>query len=320
MLYGRAEDGRAITAHDLRAGRLSARILTRGSILQDLRLSGIGHSLTPGSDRPQDYAGPMRYHGPLVGPVANRIGGAAAVVAGRACRFEANEGPNTLHSGAAGIHAQVWDVAEAAPDRLVLTLDLPDGDGGFPGNRRITVAWQALPPATLRLTLRMVTDAPTLANIANHSYWNLDGSASWAGHALRIAADRWLPVDGAMLPTGQVADVAGTALDFRAARRITPGAPPLDTCFCLSDRPRPLRDVLWLRGTSGVAMTVATTEPGLQVYDGRAAPRPGHAPCEALAIEPQFWPDAPNHAGFPPILLMPGQDREQVTEWRFDAP
>lgn len=318
--FGTGTDGRRVGVATLRAGALRARILTRGAILQDLRLDGIGHSLTPGSDRIADYDGPMRFHGPLVGPVANRIGGAAATVAGRACRFDANEGAVTLHSGTTGLHAQVWDVARVAADSLTLTLDLPDGLGGFPGNRRVTAEWRGVPPATLRLTLRMTTDAPTLTNIANHSYWNLDGTPTWAGHALRIAADRWLPVDSAMLPTGQVAEVAGTAMDFRSLRRIAPGDPPLDTCFCLSDRRQPLRDVLWLRGASGVTMTVATTEPGVQVYDGRAAPRPGRAPCEALAIEPQFWPDAPHHPAFPSIVLMPGQDWEQVCEWRFSAP
>ena len=317
--FGRQADGRAVGAATLQAGRISARILTRGAILQDLRLAGTDHSLTLGSDRIADYEGAMRYHGPLVGPVANRIGGASAKVGQRTCRLDANEGPNTLHSGDGGIHAAVWQVAALADDSLTLALNLPDGAGGLPGNRRITAQWQVMPPATLRLTLRMATDAPTLANIANHSYWNLDGSATWAGHGLRIAADRWLPVDRAMLPTGQIADVAGKAMDFRAMRAVTPGAPPLDTCFCLSDARTPLRDVLWLRGSSGIEMTVATTEPGLQVYDGRAAIRPGRSPHEGLAIEPQFWPDAPNHPGFPPILLMPGQLWEQVSAWRFAA-
>ncbi|HSF63425.1 MAG TPA: aldose epimerase family protein, partial [Paracoccaceae bacterium] len=314
--FGRRADGRAVGVATLQAGALSARILTHGAVLQDLRLAGIDRSLTLGSDRIADYEGPMRFHGSLVGPVANRIAGAQATIAGRTFRFQAGDHGVTLHSGDTGLHLALWDVAQVTADSLTLAIDLPDGLGGFPGNRRITAQWQVIPPATLRLTLRMTTDAPTLANIANHSYWNLDGTEGWAGHALRIAADRWLPSTPENLPTGQIADVAGTAMDFRTMRPITPGAPPLDTCFCLSDARAPLRDVLWLRGASGVTMTVATTEPGIQVFDARTARRPGHSPFEGLAIEPQFWPDAPGNPAFPSIVLLPGQPWEQVSEWR----
>jgi aldose 1-epimerase len=108
-------------------------------------------------------------------------------------------------------------------------------------------------------------------------------------------------------------------MDFRRGQVVAPGRPPLDHCLVLSDRRQALRDVLWLTGRSGVAMTLATTEPAVQVYDARNSPRPGRAPCEGLAIEAQFWPDAPRHAHFPDITLRPGQPWTQVTEWRFAA-
>ena len=111
-----------------------------------------------------------------------------------------------------------------------------------------------------------------------------------------------------------------TAMDFRRGARLAPGSPPLDTCLVLANRRLPLRDVLWLTGQSGVTMTLATTEPAVQVYDARNAPRPGRAPYEGLAIEAQFWPDAPNHPHFPDITLRPGQHWQQVTEWRFAPP
>jgi aldose 1-epimerase len=157
-------------------------------------------------------------------------------------------------------------------------------------------------------------------NVANHSYWNLDGTADWAGHRLQVAADRYLPTTDDFTPTGEIVDVAGTAYDFRAGRRIARSEPPLDNNFCLSDGRVALRDVLWLTGEGGVAMTVATTEPGIQIYDGRNAIRPGHGAYEGLAIEAQGWPDAPNHAGFPSIALGPDETYQQVTEWRFARP
>lgn len=316
--FGKDAQGAGVQAISFGAGGLRATVLTHGAILQDLRLEGVDHGLTLGSDRMADYLGPMCYHGPIVGPVANRISGARAQVGARDCRFEANEGGrHCLHSGRSGSHARPWQIAAAGPDHLTLTLDLADGEGGFPGHRRITALWQALPPATLRLTIRTETDAATLVNFTNHSYWNLDGARDWSGHHLRIAADRVTEVDADLIPTGHLPEVAGTPLDLRAGRVIRPGDPVLDTNFCLSDTPRPLREVLWLTGQTGLRLALATTEPGVQVYDNRVPLRPGAAPHEGLAIEPQHWPDAPHQPGFPSILLAAGARRDQITEWRF---
>ena len=316
--FGTTTDGAPVHALHLAAGDLTATVLTLGACLQDLRLSGVPYPLTHGSDRVADYEAAMRYHGALVAPVVNRLSGAQAPISGRVHRFEANQdGRHTLHCGAAGTHRQVWQVADHGLAHATLTIDLPDGAGGFPGNRRLAARFQAVAPATLRMTVTATTDAVTLMNVANHSYWNLDGSDRWDGHTLQIAADRYLPTTPDFTPTGEIVPVAGTAMDFRTPRAIAPGAPALDTNYCLADARTDLRDVLTLKGRSGLSMTVATTEPGIQVYDGRNAIRPGRAPYEGLAIEAQFWPDAPNHPGFPGIELQPGQPWEQVTEWRF---
>lgn len=316
--FGTTAAGETVHALTLAEGGLRAVILTWGSVLQDLRLDGVAHGLTLGSDRLADYEGDMRHHGSLIGPVVNRLTGAMAPIDGTPHRFEANQGGrHTLHAGAAGTHLKVWDVVDRGPAHAELALDLPDGEGGFPGNRRITARWQVEGPATLRLILRATTDAPTLMNVANHSYWNLDGTPQWDGHRLWIAADRYLPTTADFTPTGEIAPVAGTEIDFREEREIAVERPPLDNCFCLSDARGPLRDVLRLTGRSGVSMTVATTEPGIQVYDGRNARRPGRAAYEGLAIEAQGWPDAPNHAGFPSIDLHPDEVYSQTTEWRF---
>lgn len=317
-LFGVTADGQDVHRITLRAGDLTAAILTRGAVLQSVRLAGVAHDLTLGSDLLADYEGDMGYHGALIAPVVNRLTGARAVIAGKTCTFDANQnGTHCLHSGQAGAQLKVWDLVHATDTGVVLALDLPDGEGGFPGNRRVEVRFVMSVPATLRMEVTATTDAPTIFNAANHSYWNLDGSARWDGHTLQVNADAFLPTTDALTPTGEVRAVAGSSHDFRSMRAFTPGNPPLDTCFCIGHARVPLRDVLQMTGQSGVTMTVATTEPGVQLYDGRHAARPGHAPYEGIAIEAQGWPDAPNHPNFPSIDLLPGDRVCQITEWRF---
>lgn len=314
--------GAGVQAVHLTAGELRAVVLTRGAILQDLRLAGTPWSLTLGSASLGAYDGPMGYFGAVVGPVANRIAGAAAELDGRRLRFVANEGTTLLHGGTSGTQAQDWRIAEAGPDRAVLALDLPDGLGGFPGNRRLRAEWRVAAPAVLELALSATTDAPTLMNLANHSYWNLDGRDSVLGHRLRVAADAMLPVDAAMIPTGAVQPVAGP-FDLRAGR-VLDGSEGFDHNFCCAGGATPAF-AAELAGRSGVRLVLETTAPGLQVYDGRklaTAPWPGHAgqpygPHGGIALEPQLWPDAPHHAGFPSIRLDPGAVWRQLTRWHF---
>lgn len=315
--FGRTAGGVEVRAVTLRAEGITVRVLTWGAVLQGVWIDGIGHSLTLGSERLADHEGAMIYHGSLVAPVANRISGARAVLDGRELAFEKNfVGRMTLHSGSAGTQGKVWDLVSADRSSAVLALDLPDGEGGFPGNRRVEARFEVV-GGRLRLTISARTDRPTFFNATNHSYWNLDGSDSWAGHRLKVAAEEVLESDGDDCVTGVVAPVAGTDYDFRAGHAPAPGAPPIDHCFVLSRARRDLTPVLWLTGRSGVTMEVATTEPGLQLYDARGAQRPGRAPYEGIAIEAQGWPDAPNRAGFPSIVLRPGDVLRQVTEWRF---
>jgi aldose 1-epimerase len=321
--FGRTRDGRGVKAIRLSSPQLAVTVLTWGAALQDVRLAGIERSLTLGGDRTQAYEGPMGYFGTLVGPVANRVGGARAVIAGQECRFPANEGTTLLHGGARGVQARHWAPVRAEATHLRLRLVLEAGDGGFPGRREITADYR-IEAADLTLTLAAVTDAPTLMNLANHSYWNLDGAATIAGHRLRVAADSYLPAIGG-LPTGEVRPVQG-GFDLRSGRvlDLTEGH---DHNFCLAPAPRPLTEVAVLTGTSGVTLRLATTEPGLQVYDGRnlaSAPFSGHGGTAytahaGLALEPQRWPDAPNNPGFPDIVLNPGETYRQQTRWSFAA-
>lgn len=316
--FGTTAAGQAVRAVTLASDALTVRILTLGAILQDVRLSGGDRSLTLGSASVADYEGPMRFHGSLIAPVANRLRDGCAPIAGVEHRFQSSPGqPDALHSGPAGTHLKVWNLDSAGPDEVTLSLDLPDGEGGFPGNRSVRVTYSLPASDTLRMEVTGETDRPTLFNAANHSYWNLDGSANWQGHCLRITANHYLPADAAVLPSGEIAPVAGTAFDFREGRIAGPDNPPLDTCFCLSRGRVALRPVLELTGASGIRLELSTTEPGVQIYDGSGAARPGHAGGEGLAIEAQGWPDAPNHEGFPSIALNPGETYRQITEWRF---
>ncbi len=311
-------------------GSLAAAILTRGAILQDLRLAGRGHSLTVGSPDAAAYADPLQYFGAVVGPVANRIAGGRARIGAQSHDFDRNDHAlHTLHGGATGTHAQSWEIDIVQPDRVCLTLALPDGTGGFPGNRTLAADYALVGADTLELTLTAATDADTWLNLAPHGFWNLDGGPDLAGHRLRIAADDYLPTDALAMVTGEIAPVADTPFDFRTPRPIGPGTDPrLDHNFCLAAARRRPVHVLTLTGASGLALEVATSETGVQVYDAGAfdgggardhAGRPIGAFC-GLAIEPQGWPDAPNRPAFPSVRVPAGMAIRQITRWRFRRP
>lgn len=322
--FGTTPDGRPVIRVTLRNERLSVSILSLGAIVQDLRLAGADWPLTLGSGSVAAYAGPMGYFGAIVGPVANRITGARAMIGGAEHRFPANEGTTLLHGGANGTQARHWQLADHDSQSARFTLMLPDGDDGFPGNRDLSAVY-ALEGPTLTLQLAATSDRLTLMNLANHSYWNLDGEGTIAGQSLRVAADHYLPTVR-NLPTGEVR-AAEAAFDLRQPRRIdlTEG---WDHNFCLASAPRPLTEVAELTGRKGIRLRLATTEPGLQVYDGRhlaTAPHEGHSgaaygPHEGIALEAQRWPDAPGNPGFPPITLHPGEAYSQTTRLSFDWP
>ncbi|RYH02208.1 galactose mutarotase [Salipiger sp. IMCC34102] len=315
--FGQTSDGTPVEALSLTDGTLTVTLVTYGARVQDVRLAGVDRSLTLGSDRMADYEGVMQYHGALVGPVANRIGEGRVTIDGMTHEMERNQdGKMTLHSGSGGIHARVWEVSEASTDSAVLTLTLGDGACGLPGTRVITARFTVADSA-LHLDLRGTTDEPTVLNLANHSFWNLDGTPTWDGHSLWIAADHVLPTDDDDLVTGEIAPVEALDMDFREAREPIAGQPPIDHNFCLSSGPAPLRDVARLRGASGVTMTIATDRPGLQVFDGQRGPRPGAALYEGFAMEPQDWPDAPSHPDFPDIGIAPEHPYCQTSRWTF---
>ncbi|MGH1331960.1 MAG: aldose epimerase family protein [Paracoccaceae bacterium] len=314
----------------LNAGDLTVRLLTLGATVQDVMLEGVAHSLTLGSGDLSAYGRGMEYFGAIVGPVANRIAGASASLGGKRLRFDANErGVTTLHGGRSGTHSKVWQLLEQGDKHARMQVILPDGEGGFPGNRTITAAFRVEEPGSLRLDLSAKTDADTFINLANHSYWNLDGTDTIEGHKLSINAEYYTPVDRTLIPEGHSEEVAGTPFDFREMRAV--GVNPevlLDHNFCLAGARGPLRHACRLEGQSGISLEIETTEPGLQVYDGssiQTAPWEGiqakpYGAYAGLALEPQSWPDAPNRPGFPRVQLAPGQLYSQTTFWHFKKP
>lgn len=312
-----------LNRYTIAAHGLTATFTEWGAALVDLRLDGVAHPLVLGLADLADYAaGHSNYMGATAGRVANRIAEARFTLDGVEHRLDANyQGRHTLHGGSAGIGKRVWNVVARADDTITFGIDLADGEMGFPGAMRIEARFTCAPGARLEIRYTATCDAPTVVNLAHHTYWNLSGSAEISDHYLTVAADRYLPVDDGLIPTG-VADVSGTDFDFRAGRTL-PGGDLLDHNLCLSDGRVALRDVAVLHAP-GLAMTIATTEPGLQVYDGAKLATPvagidgrtyrAHA---GVALEPQNWPDAPNRDDFPDCVLRPGETYEQVTAFTF---
>lgn len=299
--FGTLPNGSDVQAITLVGSRLTAQILTHGARLHQLSFGG-SPNLIAGSPDLKGYLGAERYAGAVVGPVANRLADATSEIGGATYSFEANEGSHCLHSGF-GTQDIVWEIAEIRRDMVCLTCTLEHLSGGFPGNRTISATY-SVADADLRLELRAKSDTDTLMNLAHHAYWAMDGEGSWDGHRLSVAAESHLLVDAEKIPTGEIAAVEGTAYDHRA---LCAPDPSLDHNFCFHHADAP-RHMAWLEGKSGRAVEVLSDAPGLQVYAGD--PR-------GIALEPQCWPDAPNHTGFPSIRLSPGDTFRQDTIFRL---
>ena len=290
-------------------GAVRAEFLTYGAALHRLHVGA--HQVVAGLPDLAAYRAGSGYHGAIVGPVANRICGAQAMIDDQLWRFVPNEGTMLLHGGTTGLHGRDWDVADHGPDHVRFALDLAHCEGGFPGMRRIEAQY-LVEGLTLRLELVATTDRPTLMNLSSHVYWNLTGRKNLEGHRLQITADRYTPVDALLSPTGPPKAVTG-AMDLRDGRLLD-GGPHYDHNFCLSDTRKALRPVAWLTAPDAPAMELATTEPGLQVYDGGPS-------MFGVALEPQGWPDAPNRPDYPTVRLAPEDGPlVQATEWRFTLP
>lgn len=314
-------------SYSIASDLLNAKVLSRGAIIQDLRLKGVDHPLVLGLTNLADYEKYSPYFGAVVGRYANRIAGSRLVIDGEAHELDRNiDDDFTLHGGSDGFSDRDWKLVEAGDSTLLLALVSPDGDMGFPGELKVECLYE-LEGATLRITLTATTDKPTVCSLTNHSYFNLDDSQDILAHKLMINADARLEADDRVLPTGSVLAVEGTRYDFRQMRSIGQGPVfALDNNYCLSaERPRPLSHAATLQA-GGLTMETWTNQPGLVVYTGEFidAPVPSihgrpYRPFAGIALEAAAWPDAPTHRHFPSAELLPGEVYRNVTEYRFKA-
>ena len=326
--FGQVADGRHVQKITLRSEQLTVTILTLGAVINDVRLTGVPWPLTLGSPDVAGYEGKLSSFGSFMGPVINRIKGCTAKIDGKTYRFEKHHSGNlTQHSGSTGMHRQIWSIAAYESDYVVLTLHLPDGLGGFPGNREITLRYD-IEQASLRMTATASSDAPTPFNPANHSYWSLDSKPGYSGQTLQIAADHYSEPDAELMPTGRILPVDNGPNDFRAGCSLAGDARDFyDLNLCLGSTKAPLRPIATLTGLEGVSMEMATTECGLQLYDGgtidgrdysthHGAP---YGPYAAPALEAQSWPGSLDQCHFPDIILRPKTPYHQVTSWTFST-
>ncbi|WP_055564344.1 aldose epimerase family protein [Streptomyces atriruber] len=324
-LFGTLPDGSPVHRWTLERAGVRVRVLTYGGIVQSAQVPdrfGRMASVALGFEELAGYlAHPGPYFGAVVGRYANRIAGGAFEVDGRAYRLARNNGPNALHGGERGFDKHVWDAEPADGHGVRLSRISPDGEEGYPGRLAVSVTYTLDETGALRIAYEATTDAPTVVNLTNHTYWNLAGAGTGTalGHELRIAASRVTPVDGDGIPTGEYEDVAGTRCDFRAAREVGPG---FDHNYVLDKgvTAEPVEVAGLSDPGSGRILTVSTTEPGLQLYtaDHFAADLP-FAPGGGIALETQHFPDSPNRPRFPGTELRPGGVYASETVYGFSS-
>lgn len=329
--FGSMPDGQAIEAVTIAAGRLSADILSLGAIVRDLRLDEVRHSLVLGFETLDDYLQHSKSFGITAGRYANRIAEGRFELDGKVIQLDRNFlGRHHLHGGHVGFGKRPWIVDEISESAVVLSLRSPHGESGFPGTVDVRCTIEIVPPSTMQIVYEAETSEPTVVNLAHHSYFNLDGTADILAHRLQIPADSYLPVDATLIPTGEIAPVTATPFDFRQGRLIRdPGVPVTlyDHNYCLAREPfaEPAFHAA-LMGEGGIGLTIRSTEPGVQFYDGAGldVPVPGldgtrYGPHAGLCLEPQRWPDSPNRPEFTDATLRPGETYRQVSQFEFSG-
>lgn len=347
--YGTTASGQPVTLYTLHDDHgITVRVTTYGAILTAIDTPDrAGHAADIVLGLPDLHAyeaiNGTTHFGALIGRYANRIGHARFSLDGHSYTLTANDHGNALHGGSPGFDRVVWQATVKPPagDAVGVTLRYtsPDGDQGFPGTLRMQVTY-TLDHDALRIDYAATTNKDTVLNITNHSYFNLagNGSGSVERQRLLIDADRYTPTDSVQLPTGAIASVAGTPLDFRAmtaiGARLRDPSPQLvaargyDNNWVLnkSAGPGPQFAACARDPGSGRIVELFTTEPGLQVYtanslDGSVVGSSGgtYRMGDAFTLETQHFPDSPNHPGFPTTELKPGQTFRSTTLYRFAA-
>ena len=302
---------------ELRNDRIHAIFDARGARLQALFIDGV--DVVQGNELDFDFATADPYAGALAGRFAGRITNAEFPLDGELIKVTPNVGNFQLHGGPDNFALREWNV-EADDYSIWFTLHSPDGDQGYPGAMDATAIYK-LNGNALSLEIEATTTKPTIVNLTNHAYWNMAGSGSVLENELQINASTYLPLSEALLPSGEIRNVEGSRWDFRKLRTI---AEAYDNCFCLDGPRGEMKHGLTLRDPkSGRTMEVWTTECAIQMYtairwDGTVPAKSGTLqPSQGFAIEPQNYPDAPNHDNFPSAVLRPGETYKNKMEWRF---
>jgi aldose 1-epimerase len=336
--YGKTHDELQVEEIVLTADSgASAHLLTYGATLADLNVpdgqGGFSDVLLGFEDiRHWEFDSP--YFGCVVGRYANRIASGRFELEGRDHALVLNDGANHLHGGFKGYDKRIWEAETGMMGGPSVRFHLvdPSGSEGYPGQVDVQVIYTLLPPCSLRIQYFATTDAPTPINLTNHAYFNLkDGGASPIyDHVFQANADAYTPVDESLTPTGEIAPVEGTSIDFR-----TPKALGRDLAAMGGyDHNLVLRSQEGSLALAAVVqepqtrrrMEVWTTQPGVQLYTGnfldgtvKGKDKVAYGKHSAFCLETQHFPDSPNQPAFPSTVLYPGQTYRQVTEYRFSV-
>ena len=323
---------------------MEVRTIARGATIVSIRVpdrAGVMADVTLGFDALAGYEGAGNpFFGNVVGRYANRIGGAAFTLDGKKYPLAANNGANHLHGGLRGFDKYVWTGEELSRDGasgVRWSMVSPDGDEGYPGTLKATVTYLLTPKDELVVEYEATTDKPTVVNLTQHAYFNLagEGNGSVLDHVVQLHASRYTPVAAGLIPTGVLAPVAGTPLDFTKPERIGARIESdheqmtlghgYDHNFVL-DRQGPglVHAASVFEPKSGRVMDVHTTEPGLQIYTANwldVTGKGGHkyGPRSAVCFETQHYPDSPNKPDFPSTVLRPGETYRSKTVFAFSV-
>jgi aldose 1-epimerase len=340
--WGQTKDGTPIKLFTLTNSKgMVARITDFGCILTELRVpdrNGKSGNVVLGFAGPEQYLKGHPFFGAVAGRVANRIAQGHFTLGGQEYNLAVNNGPNHLHGGLKGFDKVVWTAkplhVKSTEPAVQFSYLSKNGEEGYPGNLQVTVTYTLTENNELRIDYSATTDKATPVNLTNHSYFNLAESGDILAHELMINADRYTVTDETLIPTGEIASVKGTPLDFTiptsiGARlnQITRKPAGYDDNFVLSGGGKSLAMAARAyEPKTGRLMEVLTTEPGLQLYtgnhlDGKLTGHDGvvYQQHSGFCLETQHFPDSVNHAEFPSTILRPGQTYNSTTVFKFNV-